>query len=50
MSNGVYRCEKCKDTGMVKDADGTAHTCWDCLMNGRLDAHSKKLPDNNIKL
>jgi Zn-finger protein len=46
---GIYKCEKCKDTGIIKDQSG-AHTCWDCLIAGRLDNHSKKLPDNNIKL
>ena len=45
-----YICQKCKDTGIVKEADGSCHTCWDCLKEGRLDAHSKKLPDTNIKL
>lgn len=34
------RCEKCKGTGIVKEADGSIHTCWDCLMAGRMNAHS----------
>ncbi|GBE19658.1 hypothetical protein BMS3Abin17_00383 [archaeon BMS3Abin17] len=43
-------CPKCKDTGIVKDEDGTAHVCWDCLRDGRLDVHSKDVPDSKIKL
>ncbi|MFA5993003.1 MAG: hypothetical protein WC796_04825 [Candidatus Pacearchaeota archaeon] len=46
----VYRCEDCNDTGMVKDKDGTCHTCWKCLSSGKLDNHSKKLPESNIRL
>jgi hypothetical protein len=38
-------CTKCNGTGKIKDADGTVHTCWECLIEGRLDNHSKKLPD-----
>jgi len=45
-----YTCAKCRDTGIVKEADGSCHTCWDCLEAGRLDCHSKDLPDVNIKL
>ena len=43
-------CEKCKNTGIVKDPDGKVHVCWDCLRNGRLDVHSKDLPDVKMKL
>ena len=44
-------CPNCKDTGIVKEKDGSVHTCWKCLEEGRLDAHSKSLPDNtDIKL
>jgi hypothetical protein len=44
-------CKKCNDTGKVTDKDGTIHTCFDCLISGRLDNHSKKLPDHpEIKL
>ncbi|HLD98411.1 MAG TPA: hypothetical protein VI815_03730 [Candidatus Nanoarchaeia archaeon] len=45
-----YRCHECKDTGTVKEKSGTVHTCWTCLMEGRLDAHSKKLPDSNLRI
>ena len=44
------RCEDCKGMGRVRDKDGTWHTCWKCLQDGKLDNHSKSLPDNNIRL
>lgn len=43
-------CEKCKDTGMVHEKDGSCHTCWDCMAAGRLDQHSSKLPDSKLRL
>ncbi|MEM4625375.1 MAG: hypothetical protein QXJ28_01235 [Candidatus Pacearchaeota archaeon] len=48
-TNKSFRCEKCKDTGMVKDKDGTVHTCWDCLNSDKLDQHSKRITDSNIR-
>jgi|TARA_Y100000310_G_scaffold345693_1_gene468381 ribosomal protein L37AE/L43A len=45
-----YTCPDCKNSGIVKEQDGTVHTCWKCLQEGRLDNHSKNLPDSNIKL
>ena len=44
-----YACKKCKDTGIVKEADGSCHTCWDCMMKGKLDQHSKDIPDSKIR-
>ena len=41
-------CSKCHGTGMVQDEKGI-HACWDCLMNGDLDAHSKKLPELSLR-
>jgi ribosomal protein L37AE/L43A len=41
-------CPKCHGSGIVKDEKGI-HTCWDCLMNGNLDAHSKKLPETSLR-
>ena len=35
-------CEKCKDTGNIKEKDGTVHICFDCLLSGRLDQHGDK--------
>ncbi len=45
-----YKCEDCKDTGIVKEKDGNIHTCWKCLQEGRLGQHSDKLPSHNIKI
>ena len=44
-----YYCQECKNTGIVKEKNGV-HTCLKCLMEGRLDCHSKNLPDTNIRL
>ena len=45
-----YVCPECENTGIVKEKKGVCHTCWKCLQEGRLDCHSKRLPENNIKL
>ncbi|MEK6758135.1 MAG: hypothetical protein AABX88_03315 [Nanoarchaeota archaeon] len=45
-----YHCSKCKDKGMVKESNGTVHVCWDCLSSGRLDVHSKSLPDSGLRI
>jgi len=50
MENNLPLCQDCKNTGIVRDDDGSVHTCWKCLQEGRLDAHSKDLPDSDIKL
>lgn len=44
------KCPKCRDTGIVKEENGLAHTCWDCLQNGKLDVHSEKVPDSKVKV
>jgi len=44
------KCLKCKGTGIVKEADGSVHVCFDCLNAGRLDVHSKDLKDTDIKI
>jgi len=44
------KCPKCNGTGVVKEKDGTVHVCWDCLNAGRLDVHTKTLPDSKIKI
>ena len=41
-------CPDCKGTGIVREENGSVHTCWKCLESGRLDVHSKNLPDNKI--
>lgn len=43
-------CPDCKGTRIVKEANGSVHTCWKRLKEGKLDVHSKKLPDTKIKL
>lgn len=43
-------CKKCKGTGVVKERDGSIHTCWDCLESGEMDQHSKDIKDNKIKI
>lgn len=45
MEETKYACEKCKDTGVIKDKDGTVHICFDCLTSGRLDQHNSKIKD-----
>jgi len=39
------KCEKCNNTGIVKEKDGTVHICFDCLMSGRLDQHDVRIKD-----
>lgn len=43
-------CPKCHGTGIVKEANGSVHTCWDCLAKGQLDVHSEKVPDSKVKV
>ncbi|MEX2017123.1 MAG: hypothetical protein WD876_01485 [Candidatus Pacearchaeota archaeon] len=39
--SGRPDCPKCKGTGIVKEKDGSVHTCFDCLMRGDMDQHDK---------
>ncbi|MEM3405421.1 MAG: hypothetical protein QW117_00380 [Candidatus Pacearchaeota archaeon] len=43
-------CQKCKGTGVIKEKDGTIHTCWDCLGEGKMDQHSKDVKESGIKV
>ncbi len=43
------RCEKCNGTGIVKDKNGTIHTCFDCLANDVFEQHGKP-KDSGIRL
>jgi len=43
-------CPKCHGTGVVKEKDGSIHTCWDCLQDGSLDVHSTKVSDSKVKI
>lgn len=44
------KCEKCNGTKRIKRADGTIQPCWDCLMNGEMDQHSKNVKDSGLKV
>lgn len=44
------QCPKCNGTGIVKDKDGSIHTCWDCLRDGKMDVHSEKVSESKIKI
>ncbi len=35
---------------MVKEANGQSHTCWECLMSGDMDQHSKDVKDSKIRI
>ncbi|MDP1696165.1 MAG: hypothetical protein Q8L29_04600 [archaeon] len=50
MEWGKKTCEKCCGKKIVKEKDGSIHTCWDCLANGEMDQHSKNVKDSGIKL
>lgn len=50
MEFGKKVCEKCKGTRIIKDKDGTIHTCFDCLESGEMDQHSKNPKDSGIKI
>lgn len=43
-------CPKCHGTGIVKEPDGSVHTCWDCLASGDMNVHSDKVADSKIKI
>jgi len=43
-------CQKCHGTGIVKEKDGSVHTCWECLQGGKLEVHSENLPDSKIRV
>ncbi len=49
-STSNEKCPKCNDTGIVREKNGSCHVCYDCLMAGKLNQHSEKLPDSRIKL
>ncbi|MDP2925287.1 MAG: hypothetical protein Q8N99_02860 [Nanoarchaeota archaeon] len=42
-------CEKCNGTGIVKDKNGTVHTCFDCLEANVFDQHGEP-KDSGIRL
>jgi len=44
------QCEKCKGSKRIQKSDGTVQPCWDCLMSGEMDQHSKNVKDSGIKV
>ena len=46
----LKKCEKCKGTKRIRKADGTLQPCWDCLMSGEMDQHSKDVKDSGLKI
>jgi len=43
-------CPKCKGAMRIQDADGTIRPCWDCLLSGKMDQHSKKPKESGISV
>ena len=43
-------CADCQGTGIVKEKDGTNHTCWKCLSEGKLEQHTTNIKDYGIKI
>ncbi len=54
MENQSYssssKCPKCNGTGIVKEKHGGVHVCYSCLQSGKLDIHSKNIPDSGVKV
>lgn len=44
------KCPKCNGTKRIKSKDGTIQPCWDCLLKGEMDQHSKNIKDSGIKI
>ena len=42
-------CQKCLGKGIIKEKDGTVHTCFDCLADGKFEQHGK-IKDYGIRL
>lgn len=32
-------CKRCFGKGIIKEKDGTVHTCFECLLNDRFEQH-----------
>ncbi len=43
------KCPECQGTGRVRDKDGSYHCCFKCLVEGKLNQHSRT-KDSRIKL
>ena len=49
-TNNANVCPKCKGSKRIIDANGTVRPCWDCLLNGEMDQHSKAPKDSGISV
>ena len=38
----IKKCEKCNGSGIVYEANGSSHTCFDCLKAGNLTSFHYK--------
>jgi DnaJ-class molecular chaperone len=43
-------CPKCYGKGMVKEENGSVHTCFDCLLSGEMDQHDENVKDAGIRI
>ena len=43
-------CPKCHGLKRLVDAKGTIHPCWDCLLSGEMDQHSKNPKESKISV
>jgi hypothetical protein len=43
-------CPKCGGTKRIQNQNGTVMPCWDCLMKGDMDQHSKNPKDSGIAI
>jgi len=46
-------CPKCRGKRIIREKDGTVHTCFECLVAGRMNQHDKNpktAEDARIKL
>ncbi|MEK6928087.1 MAG: hypothetical protein AABX11_06670 [Nanoarchaeota archaeon] len=46
----MQRCAKCDGSGRVVGKDGTIGPCFECLLAGRMDQHSKNPKDSGVKV
>jgi len=43
-------CPRCHGSKRIIDSKGTVCPCWDCLLNGEMDQHSKKPKESGISV
>ena len=49
-TSGAEICGDCHGTGIIKEKDGTNHTCWKCLSEGKLEQHTTNIKDYGIRI